>query len=74
VANWIIRISIVAVLIGSSAFAEELNPDEGPELSLELLEFIGNWQDKDGNWFDPEMLLEEVNNIDELGENVENDK
>ena len=28
--------------------------------SLELLEFLGNWETKDGEWLDPVELLEEL--------------
>lgn len=28
--------------------------------SLELLEFLGNWETTDGEWLDPLLLLEEI--------------
>lgn len=43
---------LVAALLGSgTAMAEEV--DVPP---LELLEYLGEWQDADGRWLDPETL------------------
>jgi hypothetical protein len=35
-----------------------LNADETP--SLELLEFLGNWETSDGKWQDPLELMQEL--------------
>ena len=48
-------------LLSSPAFAQE--PDQGRKNvedseipSLELLEFLGDWETDDGEWIDPEEL------------------
>ena len=45
--------ALVMVLLGSkpTVGAEQQAREEQP--SLELLEFLGEWQTKDGVWFDP---------------------
>lgn len=48
-------------LLNSPAFAQESGPvREGTEVaempSLELLEFLGDWETDDGEWIDPEEL------------------
>jgi len=48
-------------LSGSPAWAQEpgpvgLPPEETEMPSLELLEFLGDWETDDGEWIDPEEL------------------
>ncbi len=48
------RHSLVFLLIGMSTsgiFAEE--QEEEVELSIELLEFLGEWETDEGEWIDP---------------------
>jgi hypothetical protein len=35
---------------------QALPPEEAERPSLELLEFLGNWETDDGEWIDPEEL------------------
>ena len=44
------------VLAGPALGAEP--PAAGGEPGLELLEFLGEFEDPDGEWVDPELLLE----------------
>ena len=39
-------------VISSPLFAAESDPP-----SLELLEFLGSWEDAQGNWVDPQTLV-----------------
>lgn len=41
----------------------EDNTEEKP--SMEFLEFLGNWQDKDGSWIDPMNFATRVESNDE---------
>ena len=36
----------------------------GETPSLELLEFLGNWEDSDGEWQDPMELMKELEVLD----------
>ena len=52
--------AVLAVLLCAHASAEEPKHanDINAELpSLELLEFLGEWETKDGDWMDPSSLL-----------------
>lgn len=42
---------LVVALLSQPLFAED---NEQP--SLELLEYLGRWEDKQGNWLDPRTL------------------
>lgn len=42
---------LLLTLLPSTLCAEEQQP------SLELLEYLGNWEDANGSWIDPQLLL-----------------
>ncbi len=48
------------VLLGIFPLMAWAEPDVGESPSLELLEFLGNWETEDGEWLDPIQLLEEL--------------
>jgi hypothetical protein len=48
---------LLTPLIGMT-LSTTLNADETP--SLELLEFLGNWETSDGKWQDPLELMQEL--------------
>ena len=48
------RLLLLLVLLPLAALAA----DEAEQPSLELLEFLGTWETKDGQWVDPTQLLE----------------
>jgi hypothetical protein len=50
----LIPLALVVLLI-SIAFDANAASDESP--SMELLEFLGEWQTKDGEWVDPMRFL-----------------
>jgi len=54
---------LVITLLSASLLAEDDIPP-----SLELLEFLGSWEDAQGNWVDPQ-LLELAAKADEHTEN-----
>ncbi len=45
---------LLLTLLPSALCAEEEQP------SLELLEYLGNWEDANGSWVDPQLLLPAV--------------
>jgi hypothetical protein len=45
-----------AVVILISMLPTVLFAAEEEQPSLELLEYLGNWEDSNGNWIDPQML------------------
>ena len=52
---------LLAGLLSSPGFAQEPNQvreesEESEMPSLELLEFLGDWETDDGEWIDPEEL------------------
>jgi len=59
-------------LLTAGVFAAE---EEQP--SLELLEYLGNWEDSNGDWIDPQMLepatLSVVEKEDETSDRQENE-
>lgn len=64
-------------LLSSPAFAQEPDPsrkstEESEMPSLELLEFLGDWETDDGEWIDPEEL-EQITLTDQEQEDHEED-
>lgn len=53
----ILTVLLVPALIGLT-LSTTLKADEVP--SLELLEFLGNWETGDGEWQDPLELMKEL--------------
>ncbi len=47
-------ILLLTLLPSTLCAAEEEQP------SLELLEYLGNWEDANGSWIDPQLLLPAV--------------
>jgi hypothetical protein len=47
----------LSALVPLASLAE---PDAVEAPSMELLEFLGDWETKDGEWLDPLQLLEEL--------------
>ena len=63
-------------LLGSPAFAQEpeqVGTEESEMPSLELLEFLGDWETDDGEWIDPEEL-EQIALTDQEQESHEEQK
>lgn len=62
---------LLSLLPAGMYAAEEEQP------SLELLEYLGNWEDSNGNWIDPQMLepamLKVVEKEDEISDRQENE-
>jgi len=52
-AEWLVLLALLAPLHAAPAGA-----DEPSAPSLELLEFLGDWETEDGEWVDPGDLLE----------------
>jgi hypothetical protein len=50
-------IILLSIVFDAKAASENTNP------SMELLEFLGEWQTKDGDWVDPMRFLD-VNEAD----------
>lgn len=48
------------LLLASMPLGMPIAADAVESPSLELLEFLGNWETKDGEWLDPMELLEEL--------------
>ena len=51
---------------------QALPPEEAERPSLELLEFLGDWETDDGEWIDPEELEQSV--IADQEQEVEDEK
>ncbi len=67
-------------LLSSPALAQEsgqvrqaIPPEDAEMPSLELLEFLGDWETDDGEWIDPEEL-EQISLIDQEQEKYEDEK
>lgn len=58
-----------ALLASTAALAEEA---EVP--TLELLEYLGEWEDRDGQWFDPQTLQLAIPGSEEQANEEENDE
>ena len=58
-----------ALLVSNAASAEEV---EAPP--LELLEYLGEWEDSDGKWVDPQMLQLVMPGSPSLGEEQVNEE
>ena len=52
----LIPVAIFIILLSIAFDANAANDDESP--SMELLEFLGEWQTKDGDWVDPMRFLD----------------
>ena len=48
------------LLLGLMSLAPAGAEDVAEEPSMELLEFLGDWETQDGEWLDPLQLLEEI--------------
>ncbi len=57
------------LLVSNAASAEEV---EVPP--LELLEYLGEWEDSDGQWFDPQLLQLVMPGSPPLGEEQVNEE
>lgn len=44
---------LVLMLSGGRAAASESNQKQEEQPSMEILEFLGDWQTREGVWFDP---------------------
>jgi len=69
---------LLAGLLSSPGFAQEPGQlregsEESEMPSLELLEFLGDWETDDGEWIDPEEL-EQIALIDQEQEEHEDEK
>jgi hypothetical protein len=51
----LLPIAIFIILLGIALDAKAASDDDNP--SMELLEFLGEWQTKDGEWVDPMRFL-----------------
>jgi len=51
----LIPIALIIILLGIAMDAKADDDDNQP--SMELLEFLGEWQTKDGEWVDPMRFL-----------------
>ena len=49
----------LGVLVVSLLLAMPLASEEEQEVSMEFLEFLGEWENPDGSWQDPLPLMEE---------------
>lgn len=52
----LIPIALVIILLSIAIDANAASDDSNP--SMELLEFLGEWQTKDGEWVDPMRFLD----------------
>jgi len=52
----LLPIAIFIILLGIALDTEAASDDNNP--SMELLEFLGEWQTKDGEWVDPMRFLD----------------
>ena len=52
----LIPIAVLIILLSIAYDANAANDDGNP--SMELLEFLGEWQTKDGDWVDPMRFLD----------------
>ncbi|WP_455201367.1 hypothetical protein [Kaarinaea lacus] len=52
----LLPIAILIILLSIAFEANAANGDSKP--SMELLEFLGEWQTKDGDWVDPMRFLD----------------
>jgi len=52
----LLPIAIIIILLSVAFEANAANDDTNP--SMELLEFLGEWQTKDGDWVDPMRFLD----------------
>jgi hypothetical protein len=48
----------VVLIISLLVLAFDANADDHDKPSMELLEFLGEWQTKDGEWVDPMRFLD----------------
>ena len=52
----LIPIALIIILLSIALDANAANENTNP--SMELLEFLGEWQTKDGDWVDPMRFLD----------------
>ncbi len=52
----LLPIALIIILLGIAIDAKAANNDDNHP-SMELLEFLGEWQTKDGEWVDPMRFL-----------------
>jgi hypothetical protein len=56
-----IRVLIAGMLVLNSISIKHVCAQEDSAPSMELLEFLGEWETDDGEWLDPIKLLESEN-------------
>ena len=52
---------LLLLCMSFSSYAEEQKQNNGTKPSMELLEFLGEWQTQDGQWFDPMQFDADAN-------------
>ena len=63
-----------ALLLVLTPVAPRASAEDEQQPSLELLEFLGEWETEDGVWIDPLSLLETEESDLESGEDDEKDE
>lgn len=64
-----------ALLLYLALLSMPLSAEDRVQPSLELLEYLGGWEDAQGNWIDPQELaaVDTAEKQDETGDEQENE-